>query len=113
MIRTLLWFIGGLLLGGIIHIATILAGPMVAPGRYDARLNHYGVLRTIVAMYGLVPMAGAARARPITDVWSLPVVTSPGATAGTVGRPFVHRLVAKKAGRGWAAWCRLVRHIGN
>jgi uncharacterized membrane protein len=30
VIRTLLWFIGGLLLGGVIHIVTILALPLLA-----------------------------------------------------------------------------------
>lgn len=51
------------------RIATILVGPMVAPGLYDERINHYSVLRTIEDMYGL-PYAGeSANVDPIVDVW--------------------------------------------
>ena len=34
-------------------IATVLAGPMVAPGDDAGRIDHYTVLRTIEDMYGL------------------------------------------------------------
>ncbi len=51
------------------QIPTIFVGPMVRPGRYDARIDHYSVLRTLEAMYGL-PFAGHSReATPIADCW--------------------------------------------
>jgi hypothetical protein len=47
------------------RIATILVGARVKPGRYDQRIDHYSVLRTIEDMYGL-PYAGeSAGAAPI------------------------------------------------
>ena len=51
------------------HIATIFIGPMVKPGRYSEHINHYAVLRTLEAMYGLEPTGSAAGAQPITDCW--------------------------------------------
>ena len=51
------------------QIATIFVGSMVKPGRYGERIDHYSVLRTLEAMYGL-PYAGhSAAAETITDVW--------------------------------------------
>ena len=47
---------------------------MVKPGRYDRRTDHYGVLRTLLDLYGL-PAAGvgaAATAEPIADIWRTP-----------------------------------------
>jgi hypothetical protein len=51
------------------HIATIFVGPMVKPGKYSEKINHYNVLRTIEDMYGLGHLGGSASATPITDVW--------------------------------------------
>ena len=51
------------------HIATIFAGPMVKPGQYGETVNHYTVLRTIEAMYGLTPLGNSATVKPIRDVW--------------------------------------------
>jgi acid phosphatase len=45
------------------HIATIVAGARVKPGRYPARFDHYHLLRTLQEMYGLAP-TGAAAQRP-------------------------------------------------
>jgi acid phosphatase len=42
---------------------------MVAPGQYGEQINHYNVLRTIEAMYGLRPLANAKGVKPIKDVW--------------------------------------------
>ncbi|MFZ1007206.1 MAG: alkaline phosphatase family protein [Candidatus Sulfotelmatobacter sp.] len=51
------------------QIPTIFAGPMVKPGEYGEDINHYNVLRTLEAMYGL-PYAGkSASVTTITDVW--------------------------------------------
>jgi hypothetical protein len=46
-------------------IPTILLGPMVRPGRYGKRIDHYNVLRTIEDMYGLAPTGAAARVAPL------------------------------------------------
>jgi acid phosphatase len=51
------------------HIATILVGPMVRPGRDNQNINHYGVLRTIETMYGLPFLGHSASAQPVTGVW--------------------------------------------
>lgn len=61
------------------RIATIFAGPMVKPGRYDRRTDHYGVLRTLLDLYGL-PAAGlgaAATAEALTDIWQAPARRAP------------------------------------
>ena len=51
------------------RIATIFTGPMVKPGQYGETINHYTVLRTIEAMYGLTPLGNSANVKPIRDVW--------------------------------------------
>ena len=51
------------------HILTLFIGPMVKPGKYSERINHYNVLRTIEDMYKLPHLGQAAAAKPITDVW--------------------------------------------
>ena len=50
-------------------IPTFFAGPMVRPGTYPERVDHYRLLRTIEAMYGLIPTGRAAAAAPIVDCW--------------------------------------------
>lgn len=51
------------------HIATIFFGPMVKPGKYTEKINHYRVLRTIEDMYGLPHLGKSAGVSAITDVW--------------------------------------------
>jgi phospholipase C len=51
------------------HVATIFVGPMVKQGQYGETINHYTVLRTIEAMYGLAALGNAASVKPIRDVW--------------------------------------------
>ena len=51
------------------HIATFLVGPMVEAGATDQRIDHYSLLRTIEAMYGLDPLGEAANRDPITGIW--------------------------------------------
>jgi len=53
------------------RIPTIIVGAHVTPGRYAQRIDHYSVLRTILAMYGLPPLAKTAAASPITGIWDL------------------------------------------
>ncbi|HEX2321928.1 MAG TPA: alkaline phosphatase family protein [Streptosporangiaceae bacterium] len=51
------------------HIATIISGQQVRPGRYHLPIDHYNVLRTIEQAYGL-PIRGQARTHyPITSIW--------------------------------------------
>jgi acid phosphatase len=51
------------------HIATIVVGQPVRPGRYAQRITHYSVLATIEAAYGLPRTGAAASARPMTGIW--------------------------------------------
>ena len=51
------------------RIPTLLAGPMVRPGSYPGRGDHYTLLRTIEAMYGLAPLGRAAGRRPLSGIW--------------------------------------------
>jgi acid phosphatase len=51
------------------HVTTIFVGPMVKPGKYSEKINHYNVLRTIEHMYGLPFLGKAATVTTISDVW--------------------------------------------
>jgi len=51
------------------QIPTIFVGQMVKPGQYSEAINHYSVLRTIEAMYGLSYLGKSASVKTITDVW--------------------------------------------
>lgn len=51
------------------RVATLFVGPMVKPGEYAQRIDHYSVLRTVLQMYGLPVLNESAGARPITGVW--------------------------------------------
>lgn len=55
------------------RIATLFIGPMVQAGRYDQRINHYNVLRTIEDLYGLPHSGTSAEAAPITKIWNPPL----------------------------------------
>jgi hypothetical protein len=51
------------------QIATFFYGANVVPGTYSENITHYSVLRTVEDMYGLTPLANAASASDISDVW--------------------------------------------
>jgi hypothetical protein len=51
------------------QIPTIFAGPMVRAVRYTAPVTHYGVLRTLEALYHLPAAGHAAAAHVITGIW--------------------------------------------
>lgn len=51
------------------QIGTIFLGPMVKPGLYDERIDHYSMLRTIEDAYRLPHAGHSQTAIPITDVW--------------------------------------------
>ena len=54
------------------RIVTLFVGPMVKAGRYDQRITHYNVLRTIEDLYGLPHSGASADAEPITQIWKVP-----------------------------------------
>jgi acid phosphatase len=51
------------------HIPTILAGDHLVPGRYAGPVDHYRILRTVEAAYGLPGLGLAADRTPIGGVW--------------------------------------------
>jgi acid phosphatase len=53
------------------HVPTLLAGAHVpAGGRYAPTVDHYRLLRTVEAAYGLPGLGTAAAREPITGLWS-------------------------------------------
>jgi acid phosphatase len=50
-------------------IPTVLIGPMVKPGRYAQRINHYNTLRTLEDMYGLAHTGRAGSVAPLEGCW--------------------------------------------
>jgi acid phosphatase len=50
-------------------IPTIFYGPMVKPGKYAERIDHYNVLRTLEDAYGLAHTGRSGAAAPIVDCW--------------------------------------------
>ena len=55
------------------QITTIFVGALVVSGQYGETINHYTVLATLEAMYGLDAAGAAANQTPITDVWDATV----------------------------------------
>ncbi len=51
------------------HIATIVVGQQVRPGRYGQPVDHYNVLRTIEQAFGLPARGAAATHYPIAFIW--------------------------------------------
>ncbi len=51
------------------QIFTTFVGAHVIAGSYSESINHYTVLRTLEAAYGLPGLGGAASKSPILDVW--------------------------------------------
>jgi hypothetical protein len=51
------------------HIATMFVGARINPGNYSERIDHFTVLRTIEAMYGLPAVGSAAHRSAITNVF--------------------------------------------
>lgn len=53
------------------RIATLFVGPMVQAGRYDQRITHDNVLRTIEDLYGLSHVGTNADVAPIAQIWKV------------------------------------------
>jgi acid phosphatase len=51
------------------HIPTLVVGAGVRQGRYAEPLDHYRLLRTLEALYGLPPVSESAQRTPVTDIW--------------------------------------------
>ena len=52
------------------HIPTLLVGPMVRAGRSSERVDHYGLLHTLTALYGAAAPGRAAAAPVVTGIWA-------------------------------------------
>jgi acid phosphatase len=52
------------------HITTLLVGAHLPTGVYHPRINHYGLLRTLLDAFGLAPFGGAVAAAAVTGVYS-------------------------------------------
>ncbi|BCJ36639.1 acid phosphatase [Actinocatenispora thailandica] len=57
------------------RVPTILVGQPVRPGTYPEHVDHYTILRTLEAMYGLPPLGTAADRQPLTNVFQQPPIT--------------------------------------
>lgn len=55
MIRLLLWLLGGLMLGGIIHIVTVLSVPLVAPQPAFVRIGSFAIDGRFTTLPRVVP----------------------------------------------------------
>ncbi len=51
------------------HIPTLLIGPMIAPGTYAQRADHFDVLHTIETIFGLRCLAKECAARDLSGMW--------------------------------------------
>ncbi len=51
------------------RIATIMVGQRVKPGKYNQRIDHYNLLRTVEEMYGLPCLGESTRAQIMKGVW--------------------------------------------
>lgn len=51
------------------HIPVILVGPMIKPGKYDQKINHYNILRMIEDIFHLPLLGESAKADPIVSIW--------------------------------------------
>jgi acid phosphatase len=56
--------------GGNNSIPTIFVGAKVKAGQYSEKINHYTVLSTLESAFGLPALGSAAKAKPITDIWT-------------------------------------------
>src|SRR6185369_16126702 len=70
------------------RIATIFAGATAQVGEYAGHINHYTVLRTLEAMFGLAPLDLATNEATILNAWttqdSPPQIQLASPTAGKI-----------------------------
>jgi hypothetical protein len=51
------------------QIATLLIGPMIVPGQYAQKINHYNVLHTMEKIFNVPCTANACKASPLKGMW--------------------------------------------
>ncbi|QLG88979.1 acid phosphatase [Chitinibacter bivalviorum] len=71
------------------RIPMIWVGAGIAPSVNYSRVDHYGVLRTLLDMYGLTPFARAVNAVPVSDIWAGSASPAPTATPKPSATPLV------------------------
>ncbi|MFY8031698.1 MAG: hypothetical protein ACOVO5_07695 [Devosia sp.] len=101
MIRTLLWGIAGLVLGGIIHILVILALPVLTGGSVWAQMTALGALNKPV----ILPAVQSGAPNPLHldpelayAVCQIDLRAGPGVVGGTLPQAFWSIAVYNKAG---------------
>ncbi|WP_373973786.1 hypothetical protein NT239_08955 [Chitinibacter sp. SCUT-21] len=65
------------------RIPMVWVGAGIAPSVNYSRVDHYGVLRTLLDMYGLSPFARTVNAVPASGVWTTPSITPTAAPTAT------------------------------
>jgi len=51
------------------RVMTVVLGQDVKPGKYDQKMNHYDLLRSLTDMYGAKPVGKAITAQGISGIW--------------------------------------------
>ncbi|HEY6147128.1 MAG TPA: alkaline phosphatase family protein, partial [Thermoanaerobaculia bacterium] len=72
------------------QITTILVGPMILPGDYGHRIDHYSVLRALEDLYAVPPTGNAASASSLGSIFIAPTPT-PAPTRIAIPPPEVSR----------------------
>lgn len=101
MIRTALWIFGGLVLGGIIHIAVILALPLLSGGGVWAQVSAMGALNKPVVLTAPEPgQPNPLRLDPelAYAVCQIDLRKGPGIVSGTLPQAFWSIAVYSHAG---------------
>lgn len=62
------------------QIPTIFVGPMIKPGVYSQRFDHYSMLATIADMYRLPRLGNSKTAAPISEIWDKAYGPAPSLT---------------------------------
>jgi len=101
MIRSTLWALAGLVLGGIVHIAVILALPVLTGGGVWAQMTALGALNKPVVL----PAVTAGAPNPLQldpelayAVCQIDLRAGPGVVAGTLPQAFWSVAVYNRAG---------------
>ncbi len=62
------------------RIVTIISGAMVRAGIYGQRVDHYAILRMVLALFGLAPIGHSASAPVVDGIWHTPSAVGNGRT---------------------------------
>lgn len=101
MIRTLLWIVGGLVLGGIIHITVILLLPALSGGSIFAQIAAMGALNRPIVLAAPQPgEPNPLRLDPelVTALCQIDLRHGPGVVAGTLPQAFWSVVIYDRAG---------------